>query len=418
MQIATNVQHTSHIHIHPSLHLKPTRVAHLPFNNQLHSPQSSLSTVFTLQSLPSPISHLYPPKMAFVTSFLPSIRALPSRAVTPLKPRHVTAHPMRMTATKLSQFDSLRAITTIVEDTGEIDVIRTHRPHSATTNPTLVARAAAKPEYAHLLTTAVDYGNKSGLTGSAKLDVVRNKLFTLFGAEILKYVPGDVSTEVDARLSFDTEKQIEVAEQLIAMYEEVGIAKHRVLIKLATTWEGIQACRQLQKRGINTNMTLLFSLSQAIAAADAGAYLISPFVGRILDYYKKERGVDSIPAEQDPGVLSVRDIYRYYKCHGYDTIVMGASFRTLDEILALAGCDRLTISPKFVQMLKEQDGVVPRMLGDVECDAMERVDMDEKTFRWMMNEDPMATEKLAAGIRGFSRDLEKLDAVLLQMINN
>lgn len=354
--------------------------------------------------------------MAFVSSFLPVVRLGPhprQRSVP-----QVSSRAPRMTAVQLTKYDSLSAITTLVEDTGEIDLIREHAPHSATTNPTLVTKAATLPAYAHLVDQAVSYGRKSSSSSSISdtLPIVRNKLFTLFGAEILKYIPGDVSTEVDARLSFDVDAQVDVALQLIRMYEEVGVSRERVLIKLATTWEGIQACRVLQARGINTNMTLLFNKAQAVAAADAGAFLISPFVGRILDYYKKERGMDSIPVEEDPGVQSVREIYKYYKCHGHETIVMGASFRTLDEILALAGCDRLTIAPKFVQMLKDSEGTVTRRLGEVQCENVEKMVVDEKRFRWEMNEDAMATEKLAAGIRGFARDLEKLDALLIDMI--
>lgn len=320
-----------------------------------------------------------------------------------------------MTATKLTQYDALRAVTTIVEDTGEIEKIAAHRPHSATTNPSLVAAAATKPEYAHLVSAAVAYGNASGLSGAERLSLVRDKLFTLFGAEILKYVPGDVSTEVDARLSFDVEAQIATAERLIDMYRDVGVDKSRVLIKLATTWEGVQACRILEQKGIKTNMTLLFSMAQAAAAAEAGAYLISPFVGRILDWYKKNDGVDGYPAAEDPGVRSVQEIFRYYKCVGYDTIVMGASFRNKDEILELAGCDRLTIAPKFIAALKEDESPVERKLnlpGSDACEPVEKVEIDEKTFRWMMNENPMATEKLAQGIRGFAADLEKLDRQL------
>lgn len=325
-----------------------------------------------------------------------------------------------MTATQLTQFDSLAAITTIVEDTGEIEKIRTHRPHSATTNPSLVAKAAEEPGYSNFLDEAVQYGKKSGLKGKERLALVRDKLFTLVGKEILQYVPGDVSTEVDARLSFDVDAQIETARRLIDMYEEVGVSRDRVLIKLATTWEGVQACRTLQAEGIKCNMTLLFSIAQAIAAAEAGAFLISPFVGRILDWYKKAEGVDGYPAPEDPGVKSVRQIYRYYKCMGFDTVVMGASFRNLDQILELAGCDRLTISPKFINMLKEGDGKVEKKLApptDDACYTVDKIDMDEKTFRWMMNEDAMATEKLAEGIRKFSSDLEKLDKKLEEMLD-
>eukprot|EP00178_Gracilaria_changii_P001638 TRINITY_DN1230_c1_g1_i1.p4 TRINITY_DN1230_c1_g1~~TRINITY_DN1230_c1_g1_i1.p4 ORF type:complete len:360 (-),score=78.03 TRINITY_DN1230_c1_g1_i1:9295-10374(-) len=358
--------------------------------------------------------------MAFVSSFLPVARPSPvstlcARRTT--RPRHASP---TMTATQLTQYDSLRAITTIVEDTGEIETIRAHRPYAATTNPSLVAAAAAKPEYGHLLEEAVQYGRQHAIAGSDTLAIVRNKLFTLFGAEILKYIPGDVSTEVDARLSFDVAAQVEVAQQIIKMYDEVGVGRERVLIKLATTWEGVQACRQLEKMGIKTNMTLLFSLAQAAAAAEAGAYLISPFVGRILDWYKKAEGRDSYPANEDPGVKSVKQIYNYYKCMGYETIVMGASFRNKGEILELAGCDRLTIAPKFINSLKDTPESVETKLskpGAEQCNVIPRLTLDEPQFRWMMNEDAMATEKLAHGIRGFARDLEKLDKQLQGMMN-
>lgn len=319
----------------------------------------------------------------------------------------------------LSQYEQLSAMTTIVEDTGEIEAIREHRPFAATTNPSLVAAAAGLPEYANLLDEAVAYGKKRVPSGGAEqLAIVRNKLFTLFGARILDYVPGDVSTEVDARLSFDAEAQIATAHEIIGMYEEAGVSKDRVLIKLAATWEGVQACKELEASGIKTNVTLLFAQAQAAAAAEAGAFLISPFVGRILDWHKKAQGVDSIPAEQDPGVLSVRSIYNYYKCHDYKTVVMGASFRSLEEILALAGCDRLTIAPKFIATLKNSTATVPRMLsvpGAESCTEPKMV-LDEKSFRWMMNQDAMATEKLAEGIRGFAKDLEKLDAQLGKLL--
>lgn len=339
------------------------------------------------------------------------------RAVLQSKPKESES----IDSSELSQYEQLSAMTTIVEDTGEFETIRAHAPFAATTNPSLVYKAAELPEYASLLDEAVAYGQaKVPSGGDQRLAVVRNKLFTLFGARILEVVHpnGDVSTEVDARLSFDAEAQVSVARQLIAMYEEVGVKRERVLIKLATTWEGILACRELESEGIRTNMTLLFSLAQAAAAADAGAYLISPFVGRILDWHKKNAGVDSYAPEDDPGVLSVRAIYDYYKCHGYDTIVMGASFRNLGEILALAGCDRLTIAPKFIAQMKESPDAVPRRLslpGAERC-TMPKMQLSEKDFRWLMNQDAMATEKLAEGIRGFAKDLEKLDAKLSKLL--
>ncbi len=325
------------------------------------------------------------------------------------------------TSTKpMTSYEYLTAMTTIVEDTGDIETIRALSPFAATTNPSLVYAAADMPEYAPLIDEAVKFAKS--LPSDTRLSTARNKLFTLFGAQILDAVhpSGDVSTEVDARLSFDTEAQIETAHEIIKMYEDVGVARERVLIKLATTWEGIEACRALERDGIRTNMTLLFSLAQAAAAADAGAYLISPFVGRILDYYKKATGKDGYPADEDPGVISVKQIYDYYKCYGYDTIVMGASFRNLEEILALAGCDRLTIAPKYIAALQQSTDVVERKLAppgmDSErCDLV-KMNLDEKEFRWMLNEDPMATEKLAEGIRKFAVDLVKLDAKLEKML--
>ena len=325
------------------------------------------------------------------------------------------------TSTKpLTSYEYLSSMTTIVEDTGDIATIRAHSPFAATTNPSLVYAAADMPEYAGLIEEAVKYAKSAPTT--TRLATARNKLFTLFGAQILDAVhpSGDVSTEVDARLSFDVEAQIKTAHEIIKMYEDVGVARERVLIKLATTWEGIEACRALERDGIRTNMTLLFSLAQAAAAADAGAYLISPFVGRILDYFKKSTGRDSFPADEDPGVVSVKNIYDYYKCYGYDTIVMGASFRNLDEILALAGCDRLTIAPKYIAALKDSTDVVERKLappgmGSDRCD-LTKLSLDEKQFRWMLNEDPMATEKLAEGIRKFAADLVKLDAKLEKLL--
>lgn len=361
--------------------------------------------------------------MAFVSSFLPSTQvSSSSRLVPAISPRQRKAAPcgISMTVTKTSQYDVLTTMTTIVEDTGDIEQIAKHQPHSATTNPTLVATAADDERYKDLLNEAVSYAREHTSNREDMLALTRNKLFTLFGAKILSYVPGDVSTEVDARLSFDAAAQIDVARQIISMYEEVGVDRERVLIKLATTWEGIEACRQLQNEGIRTNMTLLFSLPQAAAAAEANAYLISPFVGRILDWFKKAEGVDSYPAPEDPGVKSVRSIYNYYKCLGYDTIVMGASFRNKGEILELAGCDRLTIAPKFISDLKDNFDPIERKLsppGNDQCVTMDKLELDESRFRWMMNEDAMATEKLAHGIRSFAKDLEKLDIKLNSLID-
>lgn len=359
--------------------------------------------------------------MAFVSSFFPSFST--SRAHSPGPPccsqRASVPVSVRMTMTKVSQYDALTTMTTIVADTGDIAQIEKHRPHSATTNPSLVAAAAADERYKDLLLEAVSYSKKQTTNNAELLAVTRNKLFTLFGARILSFIPGDVSTEVDARLSFDVNAQVQVARQIVKMYKEVGVDRERVLIKLATTWEGIQACRILQNEGIRCNMTLLFSLSQAAAAAEANAYLISPFVGRILDWYKKEDGVDGYPPEEDPGVKSVRSIYNYYKCFGYETIVMGASFRNKDEIVQLAGCDRLTVAPKFISALKDNFEPIDRKLCNPQpefCAQLEKMELDENRFRWLMNEDAMATEKLAHGIRSFAQDLEKLDRQLELLI--
>lgn len=321
-----------------------------------------------------------------------------------------------------SQYDQLSAMTTIVEDTGDINAIARDKPHSATTNPSLVAKAAADAAYEDIVAGAVEYGRKNGTSLSAadELALVRDQLFVAFGKQILEHIPGDVSTEVDARLSFDADAQVAVARSLIGMYEETGVPRERVLIKLATTWEGIQACRVLQAEGIRTNMTLLFCLAQAAAAADANAFLVSPFVGRIRDWYVKAEGVEEFEASEDPGVKSVQNIYRYYKCHGYDTVVMGASFRNKGEILQLAGCDRLTISPNFIEDLKECHDDAPRILMPPDlgvCESVDKLDLDEKKFRWLLNEDAMATEKLAEGIRKFAADLETLDRKLEKLLS-
>lgn len=312
----------------------------------------------------------------------------------------------------VTQLEQLRAMTTIVVDTGDIQAIKEFHPTDATTNPSLILSAAKNPEYKHLIQDAVDYANRSKLSGQAKTDLLMDKLFVNFGIEILKYIDGRVSTEVNARLSYDVEGSIHKARELIRLYTEAGIPKERVLIKLASTWEGAQAAKVLEQEGIHCNMTLMFSLAQAIACSDAKATLISPFVGRILDWYKKANNRDYAPTE-DPGVLSVQQIYNYYKKHGIKTQVMGASFRNAGEILELAGCDLLTISPQFLSELSASDAPIQKKLS---TDAAKKMDIpvqkvDEKTFRWLMNENPMANDKLAEGIRKFAEDalvLEKL----------
>ena len=316
----------------------------------------------------------------------------------------------------MNKLEQLKNMTTVVADTGDIDAIAAYTPTDATTNPSLLYKAAQKPQYEHLLQDAIDYAmSRSEQMASRSIDIM-DKLAVNFGAEILNIIPGRVSTEVDARLSFDTEATIKRAEGLIKLYQQAGIDSSRILIKIASTWEGIQAAAELEKRGIHCNLTLMFSLAQAIAAAEAGGTLISPFVGRIMDWYKKAEGVDSYAAEADPGVVSVTRIYNYYKYHGYQTVVMGASFRNSGEILQLAGCDLLTISPDLMEELRATEGDVPRRLDADKARAMklETIPMHESAFRWMMNEDAMATEKLAEGIRNFAKDAAKLEEFVCQ----
>ena len=308
--------------------------------------------------------------------------------------------------------DSLKSMTTVVADTGDINSIKAYTPTDATTNPSLIYAAAQMPEYQHLIDDAVAYGRKAGGSQAEKLSRTIDKLFVNFGSEILKIVPRFVSTEADARLSFDVEGTVQKARGLIRLYEEAGFGKDRILIKVASTWEGVKAAEVLEKEGIHCNMTLLFGFGQAMACAQFGAFLISPFVGRILDWYKAKEGVEGYPPDEDPGVKSVRQIYSYYKKYGYKTVVMGASFRNVEQIKALAGCDALTIGPKFLKQLQEEEKELPRILSeDYACEDCqdEQFDLDEKTFRWILNEDAMATEKLAEGIRRFSADIIKLE---------
>jgi len=309
----------------------------------------------------------------------------------------------------MNQLQQLKEYTTVVADTGDFQSIKQFTPQDATTNPSLILKAVQKPEYKPLLEKAVkDHPTLS--TG----DII-DRVLVAFGMEILKIIPGRVSTEVDAALSFDTAATVAKGRELIALYEEAGAGRERVLIKIASTWEGIRAAEILQKEGIRCNMTLLFALPQAIACAEAGAQLISPFVGRIYDYFKKATGIDYMGAE-DPGVQSVKRIYTYYRKFGYKTEVMGASFRNTSQILELAGCDLLTISPDLLQKLAETEGTVERKLGvDASAVSIEKVALDEKTFRFMMNEDAMATEKLAEGIRAFCADSGKLKQIVTAM---
>lgn len=311
-----------------------------------------------------------------------------------------------------SQLEQLNKHTTIVCDTGDINAIKKFSPQDATTNPSLIYKAAVMPEYSNIVDDAVAYGK-------GDVSVIMDKLAVSFGTEITKIVPGYVSTEVDARLSFDTEATINKARDIIKMYEEVNVDKSRILIKIAATWEGIEAAKVLEEEGVTCNLTLIFSIAQAIACAEAGCTLISPFVGRIMDWYKKSKGVEKFEPAEDPGVMSVSAIYNYYKKYGKETLVMGASFRNAGEITELAGCDRLTISPQLLEELTNSTDDVPQKLDAAKAAEMDipKVDMTEKTFRWMMNEDEMATEKLAEGIRGFAKDIVKLEEIVQAKIN-
>lgn len=311
----------------------------------------------------------------------------------------------------MSKLEQLSKMTTVVADTGDFESIKTYKPTDATTNPSLVYAAAQQPQYQNLVDEAVEYGMSKGGNQAEQTEIVLDKLAVNFGKEILSIVPGRVSTEVDARLSFDKDGSIKKAREIIAMYADLGIAKERILIKLAATWEGIKAAEELEKEGIHCNLTLLFSFAQAVACAEAGVTLISPFVGRIFDWYKSKEGVDSYPPAEDPGVISVTKIYNYYKRHGYKTQVMGASFRNHHQILELAGSDLLTISPGLLENLRKEDGDVPQKLDAAKAKSMniEKINLDQNMFLWMHNEDPMAVEKLAEGIRNFAKDLVKLE---------
>ncbi|NJM37347.1 MAG: transaldolase [Akkermansiaceae bacterium] len=317
----------------------------------------------------------------------------------------------------MNQLDQLKQFTTVVADTGDFESMKKYQPQDATTNPSLILQAAAKPEYRHLLEQAVADGKKSGKTGPALMETILDRILILFGLEILKIVPGRVSTEVDARLSFDTKATVAKAHELIAAYEAEGYSRNRILIKIASTWEGIKAAEALEKEGIHCNLTLLFSFAQAVACAEAGVQLISPFVGRILDWYKASTGKDYQGAE-DPGVISVRSIYNYYKKFGYKTEVMGASFRNKGEIIALAGCDLLTISPGLLGELQASDEPITASLTTAEAAASDhhQISLNESDFRFMLNEDPMATEKTAHGIRAFSADIVKLEKLIAEVI--
>lgn len=311
-----------------------------------------------------------------------------------------------------SKLDQLREMTVVVADTGDIDAIKKFKPVDCTTNPTLVLKAIGLPAYEPILADAVAWGKKQAGNQEAAIKAIGDRLAVAVGTELTKLVEGRVSTEVDADLSFDTAATVEKARAIIAAYKANGVDRERILIKVAGTWEGIRASEILQKEGIDTNMTLIFDIAQAIACADAKAFLISPFVGRILDWYVKAEGRTFTPAE-DPGVISVHGIYDYYKAHGIPTVVMGASFRSQGEVEALAGCDRLTISPALLDSLAADNGKLERALSPNKPGPKPAVvNLDEKAFRWAMNQNPMATEKLAEGIRLFAKDLGELRKIV------
>ncbi|CAN8022934.1 unnamed protein product [Ixodes persulcatus] len=318
-----------------------------------------------------------------------------------------------------SSLDQLKEITTVVADTGDFEVMKQYKPTDATTNPSLILAASKLPQYSHLVDEAVQYGKKTGKTPKEKLTNAMDKLVVLFGSEILKIIPGRVSTEVDARLSFNTEASIAKALRLIALYKEAGVDKKRILIKLASTWEGIQAAKVLEsEHGIHCNMTLLFNFTQAVACAEAGATLISPFVGRILDWHVANTATKSFQPLEDPGVLSVTRIYNYYKRFGHSTVVMGASFRNVGQVRALAGCDLLTISPALLSELAISIEPIVQYLSEEKAKKLdlEKVEVNEAIFRWELNEDQMATDKLSDGIRKFAADAVKLENILKEKL--
>lgn len=318
----------------------------------------------------------------------------------------------------MNTLEQLKKYTIVVADSGDFESMKSFKPIDATTNPSLILKAAQNPHYTHLIDHAILFAKKHSNNVELQLEFALDKVAVNFGMEILKIVPRRVSTEVDARLSFDTEKIINKAHSIISLYESEGIYRNKILIKVASTWEGIKAAEILEREGIHCNLTLLFCKAQAIACAEAGVQLISPFVGRIYDWHKKNRGVDHINATEDPGVLSVTEIFNYYKKFGYKTEVMGASFRNINEIIELAGCDLLTIAPTLLKELENCDTQIEQKLSLAKTKNIhiEKVELNEKSFRWEMNEDAMATEKLAEGIRNFSQDLVKLEQLILSKL--
>ena len=315
-----------------------------------------------------------------------------------------------------NQLESLKKLTTVVADTGDIEAIKKYQPIDATTNPSLMLKAAKMEQYQALVNEAIQWAKQHSTKEAHIVVNASDRLSVTLGCEILAIIPGIISTEVDARLSFDTDASVEKAHKLIELYEQLGINKDRILIKLAATWEGIRAAEILEKEGINTNLTLLFSFAQAQACAEANVYLISPFVGRILDWYKANTDHLDYSKEQDPGVISVVEIYNYYKDHGYKTVVMGASFRNTDEIIELAGCDRLTIGPSLLEKLANTLGSLEPKLVDNGVSKTAGTALSESEFRWLMNDDAMATEKLSEGIRNFAADQVELEAMLTKLL--
>lgn len=322
---------------------------------------------------------------------------------------------MAETQTATNQLDQLKALTVVVADTGDFQAMKEYQPRDATTNPSLILKAAQQPEYRHLIDRAIT--EKKDEPAECRVERIIDRILVLFGLEILKIVPGRVSTETDARLSFDIQGTIDKAHTLIAMYETEGITRDRILIKIASTWEGIRAAEQLENEGIHCNLTLMFCLQQAVACAEAGATLISPFVGRIYDWYRNDTGKEYVGPD-DPGVQSVHQIYNYYKKYGYPTEVMGASFRNVGQITELAGCDLLTISPDLLEILQNSNDPIEQKLCAEKVSAMDipLLELDEKTFRYRMNDDAMATEKTAEGIRRFSADIVKLEQLIRESI--
>jgi len=312
----------------------------------------------------------------------------------------------------MNKLAQLRTMTSVVADTGDIDAIKQYLPEDATTNPSLILKAAQLPQYSELFSQAIVFAKQQAGDQAQQLALASDYLAVAIGREILSTIPGRISTEVDARLSFDKEASVAKAKQLVAMYSDAGIDKSRILIKLASTWEGICAAKELEEQGINCNLTLLFSFAQAKACAEAKVFLISPFVGRILDWYKASTGKAEYASNEDPGVVSVTEIYDYYKQHGFNTVVMGASFRNIGEILELAGCDKLTISPNLLQELEDSEGEVIRKLIPADSAKTPPAALTEAQFRWQFNQDAMAGEKLAEGIRNFAIDQDKLETML------